>query len=320
MAGITGQGTTFNLPNYVGELFELTPSDTPFLSMIGGLTGGRETDQKKFEWQAYDLRAPENPSHLEGQDAPSGRERVRQNIENIVQIFHSTVEVSYTKQAATGQRDGLPGPNPVNDEMDWQVEQELKSLARDVENVFLTGAFAEPADNTTARKTQGVLGAITTNVVDVGGTVTTPVALTEDHVLDAMQAAWSSGGITEQETATLMCGAARKRDLSTIFITNKNYQEESRRVAGVDLQTIETDFGRVNVMLNRYMPADQIAIVSAEVCAPRFLRIPDKGHFFEEMLAQTGASYRSQIYGEIGLEYGAEIQHAKIDNIDDGVA
>jgi hypothetical protein len=33
-------GTTFNLPNFVGELFELTPADTPFLSAIGGLTGG----------------------------------------------------------------------------------------------------------------------------------------------------------------------------------------------------------------------------------------------------------------------------------------
>ena len=25
MAGITGQGTTFNLPNYTGELFAITP-------------------------------------------------------------------------------------------------------------------------------------------------------------------------------------------------------------------------------------------------------------------------------------------------------
>jgi len=40
MAGITGQGTTYNLPNYVGELFAVSPEDTPFLSSIGGLTGG----------------------------------------------------------------------------------------------------------------------------------------------------------------------------------------------------------------------------------------------------------------------------------------
>ena len=31
MAGITGMGTTFDLPNYAGELFALTPEDTPLL-------------------------------------------------------------------------------------------------------------------------------------------------------------------------------------------------------------------------------------------------------------------------------------------------
>ena len=35
MAGITGLGTTFNLPNYHGELFAVSPTDTPLLSEIG---------------------------------------------------------------------------------------------------------------------------------------------------------------------------------------------------------------------------------------------------------------------------------------------
>jgi hypothetical protein len=41
MSGIVGMGTTYNLPNYVGELFAITPEDTPLLSSIGGLTGGK---------------------------------------------------------------------------------------------------------------------------------------------------------------------------------------------------------------------------------------------------------------------------------------
>lgn len=57
MAGITGLGTTYNLPNYVGEIFAVTPEDTPFLSSIGGLTGGKATKSTIFEWQTYDLRS-----------------------------------------------------------------------------------------------------------------------------------------------------------------------------------------------------------------------------------------------------------------------
>jgi hypothetical protein len=315
MPGITGLGTTFNLPNYVGELFQVTPSDTPLLSAIGGLTGGKRTDQKMFEWQTFDLRNPAIPAHLEGQNAPTATARTRQNVQNVVQIFHEAVEVSYTKQAATGQRNGLPGTNPVMDEMSWQVMQHLKQLARDIEYTFIRGTYALPADNSSARKTRGLLEAITTNVLNLDGGGGAPKALAEDDVLDLMQAVWENGGIQEQETATLICNAAVKRQLSKIFITDKNYQEQSRNVGGVNVQTIETDFGRLNIMLNRYMPTDQLVVASLEVLAPVFLEIPGKGFLFEEPLAKVGAKDHSQIYGEIGLEYGWEGQHGKITNI-----
>ena len=68
-------------------------------------------------------------------------------------------------------------------------------------------------------------------------------------------------------------------------------------------------------MLNRNMPADELAVVSLEQCAPVFIEIPKKGHMFVEPLAQTGASTKYQIYGEIGLEYGNEIAHGKITNV-----
>jgi hypothetical protein len=311
MAGITARGTTFNLPNYVGTLFQLTPDDTPFLSAIGGLTGGREADQKLFEWQAFDLRAAANPSNLEGQDAPTPVGRVRQNVQNICQIFHSTIDVSYTKIAATGQRSGLPGSNPVNDEVNWQVEQELKALGRDIENVFLNGTFAAPADNSTARKTQGIRGAITTNVVNAGA-ADDNAALTANMVLDAMQLAWANGGLQESGAATIIVNGTAKRNLTKLFVSDKGYSEETRNIGGVAVDTIVTDFGRVNVMLNRYAAVDEVLIVSLDVCAPRFLQIPGKGFLFVEPLAKVGASDRSQIYGEIGLEYGAEVQHAKV--------
>lgn len=318
MPGITGQGTTFNMPNYVGELFQVTPSDTPLLSSIGGLTGGKQVDQKKFEWQSFDLRDPKNPSNLEGQNAPEATARTRNNVDNTVQIFHEAVEVTYTKQAATGQRNGLPGSNPVQNEMSWQVEQHLKQLARDIEYTFIRGTYAYPGDNSTARKTRGLMEAIVTNVIQKSVDATSGLPdtqLTEKEVLDLMQKIWQSGGIQEQETATLVANAGVKRQLSKIFITDKNYKEVSRSVGGVNLQTFETDFGRINIMLNRYMPSDQLGVASLDVVQPCFLQIPGKGFLFEEPLAKIGASDRSQIYGEIGLEYGAEIQHGKIENI-----
>lgn len=314
MAGITGLGTTYNLPNYVGELFAASPEDTPLLSAIGGLTGGESVGATLFEWQGYDLRdADDARQRLEGADAPNGEQRVRYNASNVLEIHQEAVAVSYTKQGATKQRAtaGMPNVTVGNtvipaDELAWQLEQQFKQIARDVEKTFITGQYAKPADNTAPRKTRGLLQAIATNVG------TSEDVLTEDAVLDLMQDVWTNGGIQEGETRTLIVNAALKRQLTKIFIKDAGYKEETRNVGGVNLQTFETDFGRCNIMLNRYMPATDLVVASLEDLRPAFLEIPGKGHFFAEPLAKTGASDKVQIYGEIGLQYGNERKHGKL--------
>jgi hypothetical protein len=311
MAGIVGQGTTFNLPNFVGELYGISTEDTPLLSAIGGITGGKSVDQKRFEWAFYDLRdAADDRQKVEGADAPSAEERVRSNAFNVVEIHQEAVEISYTKLASTGARDAAvrqSGAGNVANELDWQIDQALKQIARDVEKTFILGTFADPATNATARRTRGLMEAITTNVTAAGG-----AALTEAMILNLMQACWESGGLQEGETRTVIVGASAKRYLSEIFVTDKGFIEATRTLGGVNLQTIETDFGRLNVMLNRYMPAGSMAFVSLEELAPVHLLIPGKGFLFVEPLAKSGAAERRQIYGEIGLEYGNQAKHAKL--------
>lgn len=321
MSGITGRGYTYNLPNYVGELFLVSPRDTPLLSSIGGLTGGREADSEYFPWSTYDLRDPDDErQRVEGADAPNGESRVRGTARNILEIHQEAVDISYTKLAATGQFGdigvanpsvaGVNGSNAVLDEMDWQLRIALLQIARDIEASFTTGTFHDPEDNGEARRTRGILEAIVTNALDAEG-----ADLDVEMVLNLLQLAWENGGLQVDETRTLLCNAVQKRRITKAFIGESNYRQESRTVGGVHVETIETDFGTVNLMLDRFMPADTIAAVSLEELAPRFLSIPGKGHFFEEPLAKTGASEKTQIYGEIGLEYGSEIDHAKIEGL-----
>ncbi len=44
--------------------------------------------------------------------------------------------------------------------------------------------------------------------------------------------------------------------------------------------------------------------------------VPGKGNFFLESLAKTGAADKYQIYGQCGLDYGAEWYHGKITELD----
>ena len=313
MPGITGMGTTFNLPNFVGELFAVSREDTPFLSAIGGLTGGRPAFDKEFEWEYYDLRAPDAArQRVEGANAPTAEERVRANASNVLEIHQEAVELSYTK-LAVGARGGYAttarGSSPVGDEMAWQMQNHIKQVARDVNLGFITGVYAKPADNSAPRKTRGLIQAIATNVIDLAA-----AALTEEDVNDLFQTAYDNGGLREGETRVLMGNSAMKRQLTKIFLRDHNLQPQSMSVGGLNLQSIETDFGRASIMVEPAVPAGTLLAVSLEECAPRFLAVPGKGYFFWEPLAKVGAAERSMLYGEIGLEYGNERKHAKIIN------
>lgn len=177
MAGIVGTSTTFNNPNYVGELFNLSPQETPLLSAIGGLTGGKAVQATKFAWQTIDDRNPDMRQRLEGAAPPSGEARVRSNVENVVEIHQEKVSVSYSRQAATQliatpqaapftQGAGENGVvNPVNNELDLQVQHALKSMAKDINYSFWNGTFANPTSNATARQTRGILQAVVSNNV-----------------------------------------------------------------------------------------------------------------------------------------------------------
>ena len=56
MGSYSSLGTTFDIPNYTGDIFGISPTETPLLSMIGGLNGGKAIQGKSWEWQTYDLK------------------------------------------------------------------------------------------------------------------------------------------------------------------------------------------------------------------------------------------------------------------------
>lgn len=329
MGAVSGLGTTHNLPNFTGELIQVTPQDTPFLSAISGLSaenfvgtiaGCAPTQSTVFQWQTTDLRdADATRQRLEGADAPTAGERTRGNVFNVVEIHQEKVSLSYSKLAATGQyattgsnqtgAAGLNGMNPVANEMAFQLNAQFAQIARDIEKGFISGTFQDPADNTTARKTRGLLAAISTNTLAAAGALLS--ADGGDLLLRLMHMVWAAGGISDSGTAVVMCNGFQKRQITKAFGTD--HVPDSRTVGGVSIDTIVTDFGTLGVMLDRHMPTGEVAVVSLEQCQPVVLNIPDKGvGFFVEDLAKTGSSENKQIYGEIGLKYGNEKCHGKI--------
>src|SRR5210317_941151 len=309
MGAITGQGQSYNLPNYVGELFNVSPTDTPLLSAIGGMTGGKSVTSKQFTWQTTDLAGATQTAVVEGAD-PVMKGRTRSEVINVAQIMQYGVEVSYTKQAAVGNLSGesIIGNQPVQDELAFQLDMAMKTAARDIEHSFIQGTYVADTDISTARKTRGMLEAVTTN--EVAGAAG---ALDQAKVESALKQMADSGAPFEMPV--IFANAFQKQKLSAIYSSALALAPRDRNIGGVNITTIETDFGQVGIVFDRHLPADDVVIVDLAFCKPVFLDIPGKGHFFVEPLAQSGAAYKFQVYGEIGLEYGPEQFHAKITNL-----
>lgn len=308
------QATTYDNPNFVGELFQLTPTETPFLSMIGGLTGGINTTSEEFTWQSDDLPAAAQNVALEGAD-PSYTNRARSSYSNVCQIVQKGTEVTYTKQAAVGSL-GTPasrsaagasilGNQPVQDELSRQLMLKTMEAARDVEFSFIQGTYARPTTNASARQTRGIIPAITTNVVDA---TASPTA-TKTHFLALVKEMADNGA--KFMNPVVFVNSFQKQQMTAAF----TYAPESRNVGGVNLQDLETDFAKFGVVYNRHVPAGTLLVIDVPWCAPRFLEIPGQGHFFAEPMAKTGSAWKWQLYGEIGLQYGVELYHGKVTNL-----
>ena len=392
--------TTFNRPQFTNEVISVTPAETAFLTMAGGPRGGQAVFAKDFSWSTVDNTAAAIPAILEGGD-PTYNERTRTEVFNTVQIFQEGIEETYTALAVALQQGpfastrtwAVSDPVGQGGSADWQLQVQLKLelMARNMNLTFLTGTYSRPANNSTARVTQGILGAITTNVeaeadaavgttwdfdftggaqedlwttaaahglvvgdeiefttaeaapaeyaaatsywvVAVPLTTTVQLSATKGGAVlagtgDATTGLWvaekknalSKTGIDNVMRAMADNGA--RRGMLTAFTGSHNrqkfssvygYAPESRTEGGVAIDRVLTDFGWLDVVYDRQMPSDEILIAEMSDVGIRFLEIPGKGHLFIEPVAASGASVRAQFYGEAGLHYGWEGNHAKI--------
>ena len=165
--------TSFGVLNYSGMLFNKGNTRTPFSTMIGARA--RNTNNVEFvTGQEYQSGGGSQPAISENASltAPYADVITREQKTNVTQIFQEAVGISYAKMANMGTLSGVnvagQQANPQN-ELDFQVAAKMQKIARDIEYTFINGVYQKAGNDSTANKTRGMLPAITTNVIDMGG-------------------------------------------------------------------------------------------------------------------------------------------------------
>lgn len=314
MANANAAGTSWNCPNYTGELYLIGANQTPFLNMIGGLQGGRVRTVRDFQFplaQPWALESAAQPQITETTSltAPTPWTYVRGQDVNTVQIFQRQVSISYVKQSVTGQItadattglvDGSDG-QPVQSELDFQISAHMRQIAVDVEYTFLNGTYSQATAANVAAMTRGIVTGATTSRVNAASATLTKALF--DQLLRTMAAAGA-----QFLNPVVFCNAFQKQKLSDIY----GYAPQDRNVGGVNIKQLETDFAMLGVVWAPQMVTSVLLIADLAFCSPVFLPVPGKGVLFYEELARTGASESGQIYGQIGLDYGPEEMHGQL--------
>lgn len=305
--------TIWGLPNFAGELFTADSTNTPILTMSGGLTGGKKTTNFEFPVSSqYSLPAAAQPQITETASltAPAEANIARTQQTNVVQIHHERITLSYVKQGNLGRMSGLNTSGQTNnalDELAWQQARKLEKIARDVEVSFVSGAYNLAANAGQANQTRGLVEVCQiaggTNVNGAGAQLS--LALMQSLFLTMY-----TNGATFSNTVLYVSGAIKQR-LSAIY----GFAPTDRNIGGVNVKQLETDFGNVGIVVSRFAPAGTVLAVEMSAIAPVFMEVPGKGILFYEQLAKTGASEDGQMFGQIGLDYGAHFLHGRLFNV-----
>ena len=211
---------------------------------------------------------------------------------NYTSIFKRPILISGTARAAGF----LPGEG--GDELATQTARRTIEVLQDLERAALRGAPTNSigADDT-PRMMQGLLNRIAT----INSTVTASSFNADPggYLGDVWQQAYNNGA---RDIDLIIAGDQFKRDISgaNISITRTTF-DERRRSYRVD--TIETDFGVVDVLLTPWLPSSW----AIGVATSRLRVVPFANRTFgREDLARTGDFFRSHILGEYTLEHHNE--------------
>ena len=310
---VTGLGTSWALPNYAGELFSADATQTPLLSMTGGLTGGRQTDNFEFPTAVlYDYPTADQPeiSEQASATAPQATHALREQETNVVQIHQEVIDLSYVALSNLHRMSGLntAGQEPAHgDERLFQLRHKLIKVARDVEHSFINGSYQKATSASEANRTRGLVELTQNNVsLDADG-----APLTADLLRQLYREMADAGAYFNN--MVLFLSAYQKQQLTEVYAKQMGMNLPlTRQVGGVNITEVETDFFNMGIVWNRFVPADTILIADVAHIAPVFQVVPGKGVLFTEELAKTGASEKLQLFGQIGLAHGAGFLHGSI--------
>ena len=279
----------------------ITPSETPFMASIGK---GKAT-QPLHEWLEDSLTAPTSTTGLalvEGADATATAIIPPERKDNYCQIWGDTFQISGTVEASDtiGRK-----------EVAYRTRRSMEKLAQQMEYTAINSTASSAGSAAAARATKGLVGFITTND-DTWGSYAATNDFSEAKLLSMAQKCYTAGGkpsiLLVDPTGARKVGGWNQANRQTI-----NENASSKKLTMV-LAVIETPFGIVRVVIDRYIAIDNqssVLYTQAYLYDPSKISMAYLRSSKTTELAKAGDSRKFQTVCEAALVVHNENAHAK---------
>lgn len=295
MATMTSYDLNGKKLSFANWISNLSPTDTPFVSM----TGKEAIQQTLFQWQT-DTLAPVDATNaiVEGAAAVEGTSATTSVKTNVTQILRKVVKVSDTANALANYGRGR--------ELQYQMEKRGKEIKRDLEAILLSAQAKVDGDASTARKTAGfqaLVAALNAADPDTGAVVHKETAvigtLTETELFDLTYNLYLSGANADTimfhpKHATFFSALQEKTTGGNRLRMFENTPKLSVYVSSL-VDPLGQEF---KLIPNRFMPEEAIYFFNPSDWTQMVLRAPTR-----EQLAKDGSYEKWMIEMEVGLRH-----------------
>ena len=290
------------LQNEVIDLAEeiklVSPTDTPLTTLLMGRGQTVPATDITVTWRERKLNDQRGTLKLEGAEAGDAIKSSRGSLSNICQIIEKVTQVSGTAQALN--------PKGIGNSFQSEVSDRLTETKRDLEWYFINGTKTMEADST-PRQMDGLMNLVNDkNVIDGTGKT-----FCEELILDALQGMWDHGANGEYFS---FVNASVKRMVNGLLKNGTNVKVDidnsMDQVLGITVAKIQSDFGVINLVLDRHMVTDAMLTVDLEQVEIAELR----GTFYED-LPKSGDYFRGHVLNESTIKLLNSYAGSKIINI-----
>lgn len=310
-------GAIGNRENLTDVIYNLSPTETPFMTSIGKA----KASAVKHEWQTDTLAsASSTNAQLEGDVVAGSTSAPTTRLNNYCQISSKDVVVTGTQE--TVNKAGR------NSEMGYQMAKRAKELKRDMETILTSNQAGVTGSTSTARKLRGLEAWLRTNTsrettATSGGTkgksatangttnaavdATKTRAFTETLLKSVLASVYAAGG----DPSIIMVGPHNKQNISANFAGRTSARQmigANKIQAAADMYA--SDFGDLKVIPNRFSRERSAFVFDPEYAAVSYLR-----PVFTTDLAKTGDSQRKDLRVEYTLEMRNEAAFGVIADI-----